>query len=127
MKKCKLKTCSNPATTKPYEKGLYCSSRCALAAVRTRKHQSDAGKKGALVKIAQLRGTGTKTYVKEYGRHQHRVVMERMIGRRLRKGEVVHHIDENKKNNHPSNLVLFKSQAEHARHHQSIKWASKRK
>lgn len=116
MKKCKLKGCKNKATTKPYEKGLYCSSRCALAAVRTPAHQKAAAKASAKVNIAKYRGTGTKTYVKENGRHQHRVVMERELGRKLRKGEIVHHIDHNKKNNSPSNLMVM-TQAEHARLH----------
>jgi len=40
--------------------------------------------------------------------------MEKMIGRKLRKGEIVHHKDGNKKNNKPSNLKLCKNQAEHA-------------
>ncbi len=111
--KCKLKTCDKEATKKPYEKGLYCSSRCALAAVRTPEHQRAAAKKAALANIAKYRGTGTRGYVKEYGRHQHRVVMERVLGRKLRRGEIVHHKDHNKKNNHPSNLEVLKSQSEH--------------
>jgi hypothetical protein len=31
--------------------------------------------------IKNLRGTGSKTYVKFYGRHEHRVVAEKMLGR----------------------------------------------
>lgn len=58
-----------------------------------------------------------KSYPKFYGRHEHRVVAERMLGRKLRKGEVVHHIDGNKRNNFPENLMVFESQAEHARYH----------
>lgn len=116
MKKCKLKDCQNKATQNPYEKGLFCSARCALAFVRTKKHQREAGRKGALANIVKYRGTGTKTYVKENGRHQHRVVMERVLGRKLRKGEIVHHIDRNKKNNDPKNLAVM-SQADHCRVH----------
>ena len=57
------------------------------------------------------------TYEKTYGRHTHRVVAEQMLGRPLRKGEVVHHIDENKRNNSPENLMVFSSQKEHAKWH----------
>lgn len=116
MKKCKLNTCNKEATKNPYEKGLFCSSKCALAFVRTKKHQIEAGKKGALINIKKYRGTGTKTYVKENGRHQHRVVMEKVLGRKLKKGEIVHHIDHNKKNNHPKNLEVM-TQSQHARLH----------
>lgn len=114
--KCKLKTCKKEATKNPYEKGLFCSSRCALAFIRTKKHQKEAGKKGGLANIIKYRGTGSKTYVKENGRHQHRVVMEKKLGRKLRKGEIVHHIDHNKKNNKPSNLQVM-TQAQHCRLH----------
>ena len=57
------------------------------------------------------------SYEKTYGRHTHRVVAERMLGRPLRKGEVVHHIDRNKRNNDPSNLMVFPSQREHVKWH----------
>lgn len=49
-------------------------------------------------------------------RLEHRVVMERQLGRPLREDEIVHHIDENKSNNDPSNLEVM-SQSEHARLH----------
>lgn len=44
---------------------------------------------------------------------EHRLVMEKHLGRRLNADEVVHHVDGNKANNDISNLVLFKSQKEH--------------
>lgn len=63
-------------------------------------------------------GTGEgKTYTKTYGRHTHRIVAEEKLGRPLKPGEVVHHIDGNKRNNHPDNLQILESQAEHAKIH----------
>jgi len=46
----------------------------------------------------------------------HREVMEQKLGRKLIPGEVVHHIDENKRNNDPNNLEL-KNNSTHAKHH----------
>lgn len=56
---------------------------------------------------------------------QHRLVGESMIGRPLRQGkdpdwaEVVHHKDENRTNNDPSNLQVM-TQKQHRRHHGRI-------
>lgn len=57
------------------------------------------------------------SYAKSFGRHTHRKVAERILGRKLRPGEVVHHLDGNKRNNAPENLVVFSSQSEHAKWH----------
>lgn len=43
--------------------------------------------------------------------------MERILGRALVPGEIVHHKDHDKRNNNPSNLMLISSQADHARLH----------
>lgn len=56
-------------------------------------------------------GKGRAGYVFE-----HRLVMEKKLGRYLRPGEVVHHIDNENANNHPDNLELFQTNADHLRH-----------
>jgi hypothetical protein len=50
------------------------------------------------------------------GRSLHSVVLENKIGRRLKVGEVAHHKDENKQNNHPDNLEVM-TRSEHTKHH----------
>ena len=56
------------------------------------------------------------SYRKVNGRHEHRAVAEKMLGRSLRDDEVVHHKDHNKRNNDPSNLEVM-TQSEHAKLH----------
>jgi len=51
--------------------------------------------------------------------YEHRVVAEEKVGRRLLPGEHVHHKDENTANNHPDNLVVMASAAEHRLAHRS--------
>lgn len=47
---------------------------------------------------------------------RHRLVMERKLGRKLESWEIVHHRDDNTKNDHPDNLELT-TRSEHAKHH----------
>jgi hypothetical protein len=56
------------------------------------------------------------TYRKRGVRHEHRIVAEKMIGRALALGEIVHHIDGNRHNNSPDNLWVM-LQGEHMREH----------
>lgn len=62
----------------------------------------------------------SKGYVME-----HRLVMEKKIGRFLKRNEVVHHIDENPQNNAIENLILM-AKKDHDRHHSIARWAQKK-
>ena len=48
---------------------------------------------------------------------EHILIMEAMLGRYLTKEEVVHHINEDKKDNRPENLMLFKNDNDHKKYH----------
>lgn len=48
--------------------------------------------------------------------YEHRVVAEDFLGRPLHKDEEVHHLDENKTNNHPENLLVL-TQSQHQKLH----------
>ena len=49
--------------------------------------------------------------------YEHRVVMERKLGRLLQPGELVDHIDRNRSNNAPENLQLYASNSAHVKDH----------
>lgn len=67
-----------------------------------------------------LRKCGTKTYRQvmtlDGYRYEHRVVMERLLGRKLERWEHVHHINEDGLDNRPENLEVLTVQ-EHTSHH----------
>lgn len=62
-----------------------------------------------------LRGGGVG-YVKREQRHEHRVVMEMLLGRKLTRDEVVHHRNGDKKDNRPENLEVM-TRAQHIAEH----------
>ena len=52
--------------------------------------------------------------------YEHQLVMEKYLGRYLEEGEVVHHIDGNRKNNDINNLLLL-TNSDHAKLHAIIR------
>lgn len=53
--------------------------------------------------------------------YTHVLVAEQNLGRYLKSEECVHHIDEDKYNNSPDNLMVFKSLADHSAFHKGVK------
>lgn len=52
--------------------------------------------------------------------YTHVLVAEQNLGRYLKSEECVHHIDEDKYNNSPENLMVFKSLADHSAFHKGV-------
>lgn len=65
-----------------------------------------------------LRKAKATSYLKLHGRHEHRRVAESMLGRPLKRGEIVHHKDGDKHNNSPENLEVM-TQSEHIKAHRA--------
>lgn len=53
--------------------------------------------------------------------YEHLLIMEKYLGRPVRKEEAVHHIDENKSNNNINNLILFPTKGSHTAFHHNIR------
>ena len=52
--------------------------------------------------------------------YEHRLVATKVLGRALRKGEIVHHRDGDKTNNAPTNLEICESIATHSAEHRTV-------
>ncbi len=85
----------------------FCSKPCGVPHWQAASKTQEVVEKRAIATGNAQRRKGCKdTYVKYRGRHEHRVVMEKHLGRKLTFQDVVHHIDGNKKNNAIENLEL---------------------
>ena len=125
--------CGKDMFVKPWLKGirLYCSHECQYESMRRSSvptwitsHKGDmspnwkGGKridKGYSLVWAKYHPYCNATgYIQE-----HRLVVEKVIGRYLDKKEIVHHINRNKLDNRPENLYLFPSNSAHRKFHLS--------
>lgn len=67
-------------------------------------------------KVATYTDSAGYSRFADSGRSVHRWAAEKKVGGRIFPGRVVHHRDENKRNNRPSNLLVM-SRSEHASLH----------
>ena len=103
---------------------LFCSRGCYFKYRKSNPYQVSEStrlkSREAHLKNQQADET-SREYLFYLGRREHRVVAERKLGRPLKPGEVVHHIDGDIKNNAAENLMVFATQAEHVRWHKEHK------
>jgi len=98
---------------------MYCSLECKRKGAARRLQTPDGGRyvtpQGyVMVRVGHGRGAEHRA--------EHRIVVERAIGRRLSSDEHVHHINGNRQDNRLENLEVL-SNAEHQRvHDHAAKW-----
>lgn len=100
-------------------KGLYCSYKCSgIAHIKEKINRN-----GYIYVWAPLHPFATKQ-----GRvAEHRIIMEIKIGRYLKKGEKVHHINHKPDDNRLENLLLCKDESEHKIVHNGLKYGISKK
>lgn len=96
-----------------------CGEKC-LSALRskedgTRKFKRSTSDSHVLIKSSSHPGKNKDGYVPE-----HRLMVEKSLGRLLSKSEIVHHINLLKSDNRIENLVVFESDKEHFLSHGSL-------
>lgn len=110
---CTCKNCGEAFKSERLDKGTdYCSRSCHTAHRRQHRIKTTYG--------YWMAYQPDHPSANKRGRVQeHRLIAECWIGRYLRDDEVVHHIDEDRGNNNPSNLIVM-PRGWHVRYHKQM-------
>ena len=96
----------------------FCSKKCANQLKNNPRWKNGRSKHRGyiLIKKPNHPNITKKGYIRE-----HRLIVEKQIGRYLHRWEVVHHINEIRDDNRPEKLIAFKSNSAHKRFEQGGK------
>jgi len=122
IKKCKV--CRRKFFTKPSRvkigKGKYCSRKCYYKIPKSQECKEKLAKisfktgrykhKGYVFIYMPKHPFAKDTYV-----YEHRLVMEKILGRYLKPKERVHHLNKIRDDNRPENLKFFSNQSKHCK------------
>jgi SNF2 family DNA or RNA helicase len=86
-----------------------------------RKYNQDPKHQRKAARASARRRRKVRRYRRKGHRDVHRSVAERVAGRRLSSKELVHHIDENKENNDPANLLIGITATKHQLIHAQLR------
>lgn len=111
-----FKRCTVPNCTNKRKYALYCGMHYQRVSAGQPVGEATARKKPA--GYGHVNSAGYKEF--DEG-HEHVLIAERVLGRTLPIGAVVHHADENRSNNAPNNLVICPNQAYHMLLHQRMR------
>lgn len=101
----------------------YCSRMCSFKSEKRKLvmraySKMKSGKMHSCWKGGETNRSGyTYSWTTNGYKAAHRIALEKLVGRDLFEREVVHHNDEDKKNNDLSNLTLFRHKSAHNRLH----------
>jgi len=96
----------------------YEAKKCSICRATTTPSNLQPNWRGGISRNSEyvmVLGVGGKYF------REHRLIVEKIINRKLRKSEIVHHINEKKKDNRPINLYLFKNRSLHVKYHNKFK------
>ena len=107
--------CGNEFCVKKSSGKKLCSLRCAvLSRSGSKSKRWKGGRSISKKRYVRINlGKGIRMF-------EHRLVGEKMLGRKLKSTEAIHHIDGDKLNNKESNLYICSSNADHQRAHRSM-------
>jgi hypothetical protein len=139
---CKCNYCGKEfqrAVSKAISKNQYCCRRCQWDSYKLRIMSDKRKKINSESKLGEknYRWNGGKRitgggYIAVYkpehpncnkskGVYEHRLIMEKFLGRYLLRAEIVRHKNKNKQDNRVENLVLFENNKEHLKHHKTLR------